>query len=270
MTALLLLLACAIPAAREPATGGWPHPSGYGEAVHGADAVASGTSCLGCHAVEVGGTVQGATPAAPACQSCHAAWPHPAGYGTTDGHGAAWTADRAACTGCHGPTGEAVPAGRAEGSCVGCHASYPHPESYAAHVVHGADVLARGGPEACAGCHGAAGDEGPEAARCGSCHAAYPHPAGYADGAAHGAAWTAGGPEACGEGCHATGAAAPRVACTSCHDLYPHPADWSRSHVVAVQTRGEGACTSCHAAGTPAGGGMPVSCGASCHAAEAR
>ncbi len=258
----LLLAGCAVPAIDRSSGGAFPHPEGYAEA-HGTDAVAADAACQSCHGLVEGEQVQGQTPTAPACQSCHAAFPHAAGYGTSGAHGADWTTDASACTDCHGAAGDRSPAELTRGQCVKCHSSYPHPGGWELAPGHGEAVIARGGYHACGSCH--EGDSADPAA-CSTCHALYPHPDGWGEATGHGAAVIGGA--TCAETCHPASpvGAAPRQACATCHDLFPHPDGWPDGHIAVVQARGEGACTSCHAAGSLPGGVMPVSCGASCHA----
>lgn len=261
--ALLLALGCAVPTGRVETTGGFPHPDGFlGD--HGVAAMAGGASCSACHGVAVTDPVQGATPAAPACQSCHADFPHASDFGTSAAHGEAWGADSSACTSCHGDAGDRAPAGLSRGQCTSCHASYPHATGWAEAAGHGAAVLDRAGAHACSACH--SGEDSADPGACVTCHASYPHPEGWAQAAGHGAAVTGGA--SCAVGCHPSdpATASPRLACASCHDLFPHAPGWPTGHIALVQARGEGACQSCHEAGTPSGGTMPVSCGASCHA----
>ncbi len=260
---LLLLAACAVPTERVQAVGAFPHPEDF-LASHGVAAMAGGAACQTCHAVAPADTVQGATPVAPACQSCHADFPHAADFGTSAAHGEAWRADPSACVGCHGASGELAPAGLSRGQCASCHASYPHPSGWEAAAGHGAAVLARASSGACTSCH--SGEDSADPGACATCHASYPHPDGWSESGGHGAAVIGG--ETCTEGCHPAdpATASPRLACATCHDLFPHAEGWPAGHIAVVQSRGEGACQTCHEAGTPAGGGMPVSCGASCHA----
>ena len=262
--ALLLLAGCAVPVERPSSDGSFPHPAGY-QTAHGEDAMAAGASCASCHGVAATDTVQGQAPAAPACQSCHADFPHAADFGTGEAHGAAWRADATACTSCHGEAGDREPAGLHRGQCTGCHMSYSHAAGWETAAGHGASVLARKGASACTTCHADATDTADPGA-CATCHAAYPHPEGWGGEDGHGAAVMAGA--SCSEGCHPAdpASAAPRLACQSCHDLYPHPEGWPSGHIALVQARGEAACTVCHEEGTLSGGAMPVSCGASCHA----
>lgn len=262
--ALLMLLAvgCAVPVDRAATTGVFPHPDDYATGTHGPDALAEGAACASCHAVEVDDTVQGATPSAPACHSCHAEFPHVAGYGTSPTHGADWKTEGADCADCHGTDGTEAPGESSSGRCVSCHASYPHPSGWELPAGHGAAVLERKNAGACLTCHD---DGGPADAACAACHPAYPHPDGWALPTGHGVAYEA--QVSCGEGCHPADPAdvAPRLACKTCHDLFPHPDGWPEGHIAVVQARGEAACTVCHAPGTLDGGKMPVSCGASCH-----
>lgn len=248
---LVLLVACGRPVEKDPGTAGapFPHPTGY--PTHGVEA-ADPAACAACHAPS--GDTEG-THAGPACSTCHA-YPHDGTVHQGDVHGPAWLADRAACADCHGADGRRAPLDAFRGTCTGCHLTFPHPAGFAA--AHGADVVERGGPQACASCH-PAGSGGP--GDCASCHGdAYPHPAGFAASTAHGALADA----TCTDGCHAPdGSGAPT--CTSCHDLFPHPEGWTRGHLVPVQARGEASCQGCHRAGTPAGPTLPVSCAASCH-----
>lgn len=258
----VLSTGCAVPVPRESTSGGFPHPAGYADN-HGADSLAEGASCLSCHSVEPDALVQGVSPQAPSCKSCHEAFPHEAGYGTTAAHGADWLADATRCADCHGAGGERAPVDLSRGQCVACHAGYPHPSGWETAAGHGAAVLDRGTDQACTSCHT---KDGEDPATCASCHPAYPHTEGWASGAAHGAASQAG--TSCGESCHPAdpATAAPRLACQSCHDLFPHADGWPVGHIPVVQARGEAVCQGCHEAGTPAGGPMPVSCAAACHA----
>lgn len=261
---LLFVVSCAQPTQRPTTEGSFPHPADYAHGTHGVDSLAEGASCLGCHAVEDGQQVQGATPVAPSCRSCHEAFPHEAGYGTTPEHGAAWLAEGSTCADCHGEAGETAPAERTSGQCTACHASFPHPAGWAEASGHGAAVLSRRSPAACLSCHDA---EGPAEAACETCHAVYPHPEGWGEPTGHAAAYTAG--TSCGTSCHPSDAAAAgsRLTCQGCHDLYPHAEGWPDGHIRVVQSRGEGACATCHDSGELAGGVMPVSCAASCHGA---
>jgi hypothetical protein len=233
----------------------FPHPAGYDEAGHGADAAASPAVCLGCHSLGEGEPVRGAEAVAPACRSCHADYPHVPDYGRVADHAADWAARGEDCQACHGADGAAVPGA----TCSTCHTSYPHPAGWEEGVGHGAAWIARGAA-ACDGCHG----EGDPGGGCTECHLDVPHTAGFAAPDAHGAAWRA-DPASCTSSCHPADATAPKVACASCHDLFPHADGWPAGHYAVVQARGEGACALCHEPGTPAGPAMPVSCAASCH-----
>lgn len=256
-------VACGVPAERATSPGAvYPHPSGYDEAVHGSEALADGAPCLGCHGVDDGQLVRGAKPAAPACRSCHADFPHLDGYGTVADHGAQWLERSDDCAKCHGADGALVPAGQADAVCTTCHSSFPHPEGWGEPGAHGAAVLART-QAACTTCH--ADSVGEDQGQCAACHAVYPHPEGFADPAAHPVAWAADAGASCTATCHPATASAPEVACASCHDLFPHAVGWPAGHVTTVQSRGEGACRQCHEPGTPAGPDLPVSCGATCH-----
>lgn len=258
--------ACGIPADRPTNSGAvYPHPTDYGEAVHGPDALADGAPCLGCHGVDEGQLVRGAVPSAPSCRSCHADFPHSDGYGTTDTHGTDWAARNEDCTACHAADGARAPADQRDGLCAGCHSSYPHSPGWDAPAAHGAAVFARSAA-ACASCHD--DSVGQDQGECAACHAVYPHAKGFGD--THPASWANDQGASCTTSCHpaASAVVAPKVACASCHDLFPHAAGWPEGHVTVVQSRGEGACRVCHESGTPAGPTMPLSCGATCHGGE--
>lgn len=249
---LVMLVACGRPVEKDPGTSGatFPHPADY--ANHGAEAAADPASCAACHAATE--TSSDDRLAGPTCTGCHA-YPHADGVHQGGVHGPAWLEDRATCTGCHGDEGRRAPLDASRGTCTGCHLTFPHPADFVA--GHGAEVVERGGPQACASCH-PAGSGG--AGECATCHAAYPHAQGFADASAHGALADA----TCTDGCHGTdGSGGPT--CATCHDVYPHPEDWTRGHLVPAQARGEASCQACHRAGTPAGPALPVSCAASCH-----
>lgn len=262
LTALLvlgaLLAACGVP--REAAVGdptaGFPHPAGY-EDSHALVAEGGAAGCGSCHALRDGDPVRGAEPAAPACRSCHDAYPHPASLVHGAVHGPRWKADPAACDGCHGVGGDRPPGERAEGRCTACHSTYPHPDSWTEGAAHGGAVRARGGA-ACAGCHGSEGDALPDAA-CSECHLP-PHPEAFASD--HGDAWRD-DPAAC-QACHERDGAPGRVPCARCHDLFPHPAGFATAHAGPAQRRGDGPCLACHEGGLP-GPQLPVSCADACH-----
>lgn len=244
------LFACGQPVDPSPGQPGaaFPHPDGYPD--HGLEAVTDLAACGQCHAQgdRARGTAEG-------CQSCHA-YPHAPGIARGEVHGGAWLDDPSRCTECHGTDGRRGPARIASAVCTSCHHVFPHATGFL--DGHGAPVVQRGGPEACASCHPAGG--GPLAGRCADCHAAYPHPEAWRATQAHGGTVD----DTCTEGCHAPdGTKGPM--CNQCHDLYPHPPDWTQGHLVPAQGRGEGACRTCHAEGTPEGPTIPVSCGASCH-----
>ena len=261
MVLLLGLAGCGIQ--REPAAGDpdgvFAHPEGYEES-HGLAADGGLSPCGTCHGLRTDDPVLGATPAAPACRSCHAAYPHPASFSSGLVHGPSWTLDPTVCSACHGEDGTRQAGGTARGQCVGCHSTYPHAPGWETIEGHGAALRARG-PTACQGCHGTDGAAISEAA-CTECHLA-PHPAGFADPAAHSAVYDA-APEACAS-CHAAEAGIDgRRLCASCHDLFPHPADWASHHAGPAQRRGDGACLTCHDEGLD-GPTLPVSCGVGCH-----
>ncbi len=210
---IVLLAGCGEP---RPASSGdspaaFPHPEGYAD-THG-EAAELLDSCTTCHAVDppepdtavVTDSAPPEEPAIPACRSCHAAYPHRRDF--RDEHGAAWSADEYACTGCHGSAGDRDPSTAPADTCTGCHATYPHPSNQTSAREHGADVVTRGGDTACAGCH--------EASSCQGCHASYPH--GDDHLAAHGEAYAEG---SCGGNCHdgAQQGAPGEVLCSSCHE----------------------------------------------------
>lgn len=269
---LLVLLALGCGRAVSPDAGdpsaSFPHAADFAD-THGALALADGATCGSCHALGDGDPVKGATPAAPACQSCHA-YPHQGGLVSGGVHGPAWRADPSACSGCHGEAGDTAPGGVAAGQCVSCHHSYPHPAGFEAPEGHGAALLARGGGQSCQACHGTQGEA--QTPACATCHAAYPHPEDWTAG--HGAAARA-DLASCTQRCHGAGASDAasdaasdglnRVSCASCHDLFPHPDGWAQDHAATAQRRGSAACETCHADGDARGPDLPVSCAASCH-----
>jgi hypothetical protein len=161
----------------------YPHETGPDEtrwslgAAHGPAAtdLEQGATCAGCHDAP---TLTASTEFS--CTTCHASYPHPAGWEGRGEHGR-YAADRgdgrAVCGACHG---DDLAGGRIDVSCTQCHLAWPHPSGWQDRSAHGAAASAD--PSVCAGCHADAADPtawtgGSAELACSSCHAAYPHDA---------------------------------------------------------------------------------------------
>ncbi len=261
MIALLLLVACPTrPTAAADGSVPFPHPASMAEgAVHGPLATDAGAgACNACHG-EAGS-------AARPCASCHADYPHAAGWLAGSRHGAGLTGDpgaeaRQRCDACHAAE-DSIAATTAP--CTGCHPSYPHQRDWGDPGQHGRFALDRGSPvAACGSCHGTALEGSGNAPACTSCHPSYPHAGGWTAGE-HGAAFLA-DPTAC-EGCHGTGGSGGNagVTCTQCHLAMPHADEWRRGHLAAASAAGAQSCATCHDPGDGTAG-MPAASGAPCH-----
>jgi hypothetical protein len=114
------------------------HPADWNEAssvnFHGAKVLASGkVSCSGCHGYDLTGSES-----APACQNCHALYPHSSHWmviSSDEFHGSYIAEDNWSMTGCKKCHGEDYTGGNAKVACTSCHTS-------------------QGGPESCSTCHG--------------------------------------------------------------------------------------------------------------------
>lgn len=174
----------------------YPHAGAFrGGEAHGAAWAADTAACAECHGAA--GDQAPAEQAAGRCISCHASFPHVAGWDEGSSHGAAVRArgSALACESCHGEDGDAV-----EPTCASCHANYPHPDGWGYGTVHGAaatDALSCGET-----CHSNVEGDGLDRQPCSSCHDVYPHPEGWASG--HATLTQRRGAVAC-EGCHPTG-----------------------------------------------------------------
>ncbi len=127
------------------------------------------STCASCHGEDLAGGA-----ADVACDSCHAAWPHPVGWRFGDVH-AAFLAARGtvdSCLGCH--AAESVGTSDVPG-CGDCHGLYPHTQGWSQGDVHGAAWV----DGACGTCHGEIGGGGTWAPSCSTCHPAYPHGAAW-------------------------------------------------------------------------------------------
>jgi hypothetical protein len=185
----------------------YPHQAGWqtpGSATfHGAALKAvnyNAAACQSCHGSDFAGGTSGV-----ACATCHANYPHPAGWATPGGntsHGvalksASW-AD-ASCQACHGSNYQGGTSGT---SCFTCHPAYPHSASFAT-----------GGHQSYIVAKGYAFDE------CKTCH---------------GPAYSGGTIVTTGcmtSGCHVdqTGTAKSPEACNTCHGNFPSPASVTAS-----------------------------------------
>ncbi|MCP4805716.1 MAG: hypothetical protein GY913_35920 [Proteobacteria bacterium] len=159
---MILWLACAILEPSEPTSAEdslFPHAAGF-LVDHGV-ARERQDECVGCHGV--------ADSTAPACDSCHTAFPHGTTWAEPTEHGA-WFVERgavaSACDSCH-----------VETDCAECHESYPHADDWSQRQHHGVAAEA-----SCSTCHGATWDGGATGVACASCHAAYPHAEGFSTG----------------------------------------------------------------------------------------
>lgn len=159
----------------------YPHDTGFAAGdVHGAAWLAPEAPCADCHGAD--GSRDPADRAAGRCTSCHTTYPHSAGWEEPEAHGSAVLAraSDAACLGCHGPVGDAMP----ERPCAECHAAYPHPDGWfeGAHGVAWRASLVKKAEDPTCGvaCHPVASDRGspdPATGRlaCKGCHDLYPH-----------------------------------------------------------------------------------------------
>lgn len=256
-----LLCACSVPAvAPEGPTEGalFPHAEGFGEGgQHGQLYLGEDAEVCGdCH--DLAGEAQAF--GADGCRTCHAEYPHVAGW--TEEHGASWfdLDRRSNCASCHG---EDLTGGTAAVACDSCHAAWPHPVGWQYGDVHAAFLASRGTVDSCLGCHQTDGTTpDPNVPACGECHTSYPHAEDWSEGAVHGPVWTDG---ACGT-CHGDtgGGGAWAPSCSTCHPAYPHGAGWRLEHPASVAPTGEAACLLCHAPGDGSDG-LSVSCASTCH-----
>lgn len=177
----------------------YPHDAGFASGtVHGPAWLAPDAPCADCHGAD--GAREPAGQAQARCTTCHTTYPHAAGWEEPEAHGAAILArgTDAACLGCHGPAGDAMP----ERPCAECHAAYPHPEGWL-EGAHGVAWRGRTDEKLCGeACHPVAPDPASSRLSCQGCHDLFPHPANFAT--AHWVAVQNRGTLTC-QNCHSAG-----------------------------------------------------------------
>jgi predicted CxxxxCH...CXXCH cytochrome family protein len=191
------------------------------------------SECTPCHAK----SFQGGTSQVP-CYTCHASYPHVAGWqdsSATGYHGnylkaAQWNLSE--CQTCHGAQ---YIGGTSGVSCYTCHGTYPHTSAWnnpASADYHGNFLKAKNYQiTECTPCH-----EGPTGGisqvSCYTCHSVYPHGTGWNDPASansHGSflkanQWNLSFCQSC-HGQQFDGGTSGQ-SCYTCHSSYPHNAAW--------------------------------------------
>lgn len=210
----------------------FPHPKNVAEpSVHGLWVVRSGSSlCLKCHKgndAELPG---------PKCTSCHALYPHAAGWVAKESHGkhVIEKGQTVCATQCHGTD---LAGGLSGVSCTKCHTTYPHVTGWKEPKSHGASALGDK-KNICKLCHGDSFGGGQSQTACSDCHVTYPHATGWLAGgtSAHGPVVKVEGSTQC-QACHGTNLTGSIFStfCSDCH----------KKHESKPK-----ACKSCHEAGT--------------------
>lgn len=240
---VLLFLGCAQAAKDSPAAFtnsttpegfSFPHPKDVAEpTVHGVWVVQSGkTLCLNCHKTDTDTSLPG-----PACNSCHAVYPHADGWVGKEVHGK-YVIDngQTACQGaCHGTD---LTGGLSGVSCTKCHATYPHVTGWASSLLHGASALGDK-KNVCKLCHGDSFAGGQSSVACSNCHAPYPHAEGWVSATAgasvHGPIVNVEGSAQC-QSCHGNNQT-DSIFSTFCNDCH-------NQHLSSPTT-----CKGCHEAG---------------------
>ncbi len=248
----------------------FPHPENYALAqVHGQDALnAQGNlvldRCITCHSTEET-EVEGA----PGCKSCHAQYPHPAGFGDTGIHfqsilnmgvSPSTALQQECATSCHGSD---LSGGLSGIACSDCHTLYPHAEYFSDASQHGPYFLASEGlpqNEQCDNCHRMDEVTQNGAPGCQECHSGFPHPEGWGLSNIHiqglanqGGSLPTAISEQCATSCHGDNlnGGLSSVSCTDCHSGYPHPEGWVNPEghglqVLASPQTQLNACKNCH------------------------
>lgn len=244
----------------------YPHPPGWVNAsspnFHGETLAGVNYNlnlCNSCHGNQFDGGTSGVS-----CRSCHATYPHLAGWvnpTAAEFHGKALAAqnyDATACQACHGAQYDGGTSGV---SCKGCHATYPHPQGWvnaSSPSFHG-ETLAGTNYDLnlCSSCHGSQFDGGTSGVSCRTCHATYPHLADWMNPAAaafHGKALAAQNYDATAcQACHGAqyDGGSSGVSCKGCHASYPHPQNWiagAASHYTFLKSNSYdlNSCQICH------------------------
>ncbi len=168
---------------------GWTGYSGHG--VYVMSSLGGNTNaCKLCHGNDLQGGHSGVS-----CNTCHASFPHGAGWNLPSSHGvAAYGTGKNSCktANCHGTNFQGSTYGP---SCTTCHADYPHtapgwmfdnpmPE----HTERFIDLIYNEGVEtACQECHGANYDRNVGGIQCTMCHPnGVTHTPGWSEGTGHG------------------------------------------------------------------------------------
>ena len=205
----------------------------------------------------------------PDCKSCHAAYPHPAGWVSGPSptlHGPAAKANIAACKSCHTSTLDYAPSGRQ--TCKECHPVLlkhvlaGQPDRWVSEADHGTYLKGKGWDlSECQLCHGADYLGGVSMKSCKSCHdhESYPHnlPDWKTTYAGHGqfVLVTLGHNKTSCKLCHGSDLKGghSEKSCYTCHTNYPHGIDW----VLGINH------------GPSAAGPLKVNCSSSnCHGAD--
>jgi len=169
-----------------PHTADWLNPNSANN--HGAVLAAqnyNAQACQACHGSDYNGGTSKIS-----CRTCHASYPHSAGWQNTTSsefHGkvlAAQNYNVIQCQVCHGNNFDGGTSGV---SCRSCHASYPHTADWLnpnSANNHGAVLAAQNyDAQACQLCHGSDLNGGTSNVSCRKCHASYPHPENWVAGA---------------------------------------------------------------------------------------
>ena len=166
----------------------FPHPQGWNTSsdplFHGVYLKSNSyttTACQPCHGTNYDGGRTGVS-----CRTCHATFPHTAGWVTTsatDFHGVYLKSNGynlSECQNCHGAQ---YTGGTSGVSCFTCHSSFPHVQGWTTESsasFHGKYLEAKSYVATeCQACHGTQYDGGTSGFSCKTCHASFPHPSGW-------------------------------------------------------------------------------------------